>query len=463
MSNADFVTTLDGRRVEGVITKETDEKVQIDTVVSSIRTTLTFKKSDVYSIIYHPVEENFFGVRQSEKIEKVDSTETNEVADSCLVIPIIGIIGQEVTFDGILACFDYAKRNGIKEIVFEINTPGGSVSEIERIAQVMQDHDMDFNYTAIVYEAISAGIWIAAGCDTIYFFDHSLIGAAAVINVDSNKVATPVDAKTESYTSAKIESIALRKGHEPLLFRAMVVQSETVFITQDRSSGSIKVASSLPVGDQLLIEKIDSEDTILTLTGKKAIQVGLGVPFPTEGLPWKQKGNIGSDIIKQAAERKQREVRNRVARKQAEELRKENLENSIKRDLLKIEAWAEQLDRLVLRAERNDPRAFSDYEVEVVHGTTIRIETTPGTSVVKLRREFNGVVTRRLSLAGMRRWQDRTDACVKEWRDIIAGAKDLAKQVEKYRETAIFDVYSVRIDDIYRLAHDKIDRLLKER
>jgi hypothetical protein len=63
----------------------------------------------------------------------------------------------------------------------------------------------------------------------------------------------------------------------------------------------------------------------------------------------------------------------------------------------------------------------------------------------------------------MRRWQDRTDACVKEWRDIIAGAKDLAKQVEKYRETAIFDVYSVRIDDIYRLAHDKIDRLLKER
>lgn len=463
MSHADFVTTLDGRRIEGVVTKETSKVVQIDTVVSSIRTTLTFKKSEIYSVVYHPVAEGFFELGPAKESEKTNSTIVGEPEKFCLVIPIKGIIGQEVTLDGILACFDYAKRNGITEIVFEINTPGGLVAEAEHIAQAMQDHGMDFNYTGVVYEAISAGIWIAAGCDTIFFFDHSLIGAAAVVSVDSNKVVTPADAKIQSYTSAKVESIALRKGHDPLLFRAMVVQSESVFVIQDRSSGSIKVAPSLPPEDQLLIEKLDSEDTILTLTGKKAIQVGLGFPFPPEGLSWKQKGNIGTNIIRMAAERKQREVLTRIERKEAEELRKENLENSIKRDLIRIEAWAEQLDRLVLRAERNDPRAFSDYEVEVIHGTTLTVETTPGTSVVNLRREFNGVVTKRLTLAGMRRWQDRTDACVKEWRDIIAGAKDFAKAIEKYRDTEVFDVYSVRVDDTYRLAHDKIDRLLKER
>lgn len=110
-----------------------------------------------------------------------------------LEIPLCGIFGEpayridrrtglELTDNTspevIERTLEFASKNGIRHIVFRIDSPGGLLSTAEAIVEVMDKYDDDLEYHALVKTGLSASIWLIFACDTIHVSSDTVIGAA---------------------------------------------------------------------------------------------------------------------------------------------------------------------------------------------------------------------------------------------------------------------------------------------
>lgn len=467
-SFADYVTTTDGRRIEGVVVSENRKEVKLRTMVSNVETVLTFSQKDVYSIIIHPVPDDFFEVKK----RNPTPAEISDKADDqiYLLIPINGEIGVDVLNDGIIECLEYAKRQSIAKIVFDIDTPGGQVGESLLIAKTLDQYKSDFTYISIVKNALSAGIWFVASSNEVYVSERSLIGAAVVVDSNPTQIS-PELAKSRSFVSATIESIAESNGFNPIVFRAMQIQDQVLYAFLNPETNVVELHDHVPERKKdWQYELIDSEQTILTLTGKTAVTLGIGKYLPESGYSGQAKGDVGSRLMDRAAKDKkalqERQMAEVALSEKIEETKKaqeEAKKAQIERDLARYGVWLDQIERMILRAKENDPRIFSDYEIEIRTGTSLEVKSVPGSAVVEIRTVSNGVSTVRLSANGLRLWRQRTDSNIKEWRDILAGIADIAELLSKYEGTTFFDLSRVRVEDVHCTANDEIARLQREK
>ena len=105
---------------------------------------------------------------------------------------------------------------GADHIIFEINTPGGSVDAADGIGQIMQD--ISIPTTAYIRSrALSAGSYIALFADTIYMNPQATMGASSIITTDGNAA----DAKAQSYWREAMGSAAEAGGRDRIYAEAM--------------------------------------------------------------------------------------------------------------------------------------------------------------------------------------------------------------------------------------------------
>lgn len=134
--------------------------------------------------------------------DNVFSTSMQEIA--VYVMPLEGEISSAQM---------YILRRGLKEaveneidiILLKINTPGG---DLESTLQIMEYLD-NFKGTIMSYvntEAISAGAYIAASTDDIFFNPKGILGAAAVIQAGGTEISPTLKQKIDSYLRAKIRA-----------------------------------------------------------------------------------------------------------------------------------------------------------------------------------------------------------------------------------------------------------------
>jgi membrane-bound serine protease (ClpP class) len=101
-------------------------------------------------------------------------------------------------------------------IIFEINTPGGSVEAADSIGQIMQD--ISIPTTAYIRSrALSAGSYIALFADTIYMNPQATMGASGIITADGSAA----DAKAQSYWREAMGSAAEAGGRDRIYAEAM--------------------------------------------------------------------------------------------------------------------------------------------------------------------------------------------------------------------------------------------------
>ncbi|SHF15678.1 NfeD family protein [Alkalibacter saccharofermentans] len=101
-------------------------------------------------------------------------------------------------------------------IIFEINTPGGSVEAADSIGQIMQD--ISIPTTAYIRSrALSAGSYIALFADTIYMNPQATMGASGIITADGSAA----DAKAQSYWREAMGSAAEASGRDRIYAEAM--------------------------------------------------------------------------------------------------------------------------------------------------------------------------------------------------------------------------------------------------
>ena len=139
---------------------------------------------------------------------------------SVYVIPIAGVIDTPNL---------YILRRGLKEailndvgmVVLDMDTPGGRVDVCLDMMEML-DRFEGLTATYVNDDAISAGSFIAAATQSIYFAPRGKMGASAVIQGSGEDVAETAKQKIESYLRANIRVITADYPYRSDVIRAML-------------------------------------------------------------------------------------------------------------------------------------------------------------------------------------------------------------------------------------------------
>ncbi len=163
----------------------------------------------------------------------------------------------------------YVLRRGIKEalaskadvVVLDMNTPGGSATAA---FEIMEDIG-NFTGKTITFvnkEAMSAGAFIAAATEEIWFAPHGVIGAAAAVTSEGQDIPETMRLKITSFFRAKVRAVSSGKAYRGQVVSAMIDKD-----------------FELIIGDQL----VKKPGELLTLTAEEAMTTYGTPPVPLLG------------------------------------------------------------------------------------------------------------------------------------------------------------------------------------
>lgn len=143
-----------------------------------------------------------------------------EAIGKVYVIPVREQIGSAVF---------YVIRRGLKEaieqkadvVVFDMHTPGGALDKTLKIMEAISR----FPGTTITFvntDAISAGAFIAAATDEIWFAPRGKMGAAAPVAATGQEIEKSMREKIVSYLGAEVRSLSEGKGYRGEVVSAMM-------------------------------------------------------------------------------------------------------------------------------------------------------------------------------------------------------------------------------------------------
>jgi membrane-bound serine protease (ClpP class) len=173
-----------------------------------------------------------FGASPATSVRESDSSPSGRVAtvsepdgetarqDGVYVIPVREQIDSAVL---------YIIRRGIKEaieqeadaVILDMKTPGGSLGTTLEIMEAIAK----FPGTTITYvnnEAMSAGAFISATTEEIWFAPSGIIGAAAPVSMGGQDVEETMRQKVVSYLKARIRATSEGRGYRGEVISAMI-------------------------------------------------------------------------------------------------------------------------------------------------------------------------------------------------------------------------------------------------
>lgn len=160
----------------------------------------------------------------------------------------------------------YILRRGLKEaveqnasvVVLDIKTPGGALDVTFDMMEALEK----FPGTKIAFvndQALSAGAFISATADEIWFVPRGKIGAAAPVNATGQEIDKSMRQKIVSYLKAEVRSLSEGKGYRGQVISAMIDED-----------------FELKIGEQVIKPKGE----LLTLTASEASAVYGEPPSP---------------------------------------------------------------------------------------------------------------------------------------------------------------------------------------
>ena len=123
----------------------------------------------------------------------------------------------------------YVLRRGLKEaidrkadvVVLDMKTPGGALDVTFEIMEAL-DKFPGRTITFVNTEAISAGAFISAVTDDIFFTPDGVIGAAAPVMSTGGEIDASMKQKIVSYLRARVRAISEGKGYRGQVISAMI-------------------------------------------------------------------------------------------------------------------------------------------------------------------------------------------------------------------------------------------------
>jgi membrane-bound serine protease (ClpP class) len=176
-----------------------------------------------------------------------------------------------------------AKSRGADLVIVEINSPGGLLDESLNLAHRLRDVDWARTVAYVPNEAISGGAIMALGCDEIVMDENAQIGDAGAIYMDQLWFFQYADAKTRTYLTGQVRTLAEAKGRPPLLAEAMVDKDLVVHRVRDLQTNEERLMSQEQLDkaeDPARWEKIERIEEsaggrYLQLSGRRAVELKL--------------------------------------------------------------------------------------------------------------------------------------------------------------------------------------------
>lgn len=243
-----------------------------------------------------------------------------------VLIELHGVIGEDILASGLHKALDGARDRRVERILFDIDSLGGSASEMFEILRVLDEHQGRFVYTAHVRRALSAMVPVMLTCDEILLEDTASFGAAVPYRATGT---IEVDAKFASAIGAEIASRGARHGLSSMLCEAMAEMRKEVWLVRGGPSGPV-VHNMRPSDPQAL--QLDGPTTVLTLSAQAALELGVGTLWDGRSTfddSWREIGSF--------------------ARREMEKARKDRAERL--RDIEDVKAWSARLPTMMREAE----------------------------------------------------------------------------------------------------------------
>lgn len=182
------------------------------------------------------------------------------------LIPVKGQIGEDFTAAHMKTYLNQAAQARPAVVVLEIDTPGGSVSETEKIVDLLVSFK-GLRFVALVRKGISAGAAITLACKEIYVSDTAIIGATTSWYRGDDNLPNPLAEKFQSLWRATCRKAAQCGGHSSLIAEAM---ADPDFALTARNQEGRPVLERDGKGKVL-----KAKGKILSLTAAEAIECGL--------------------------------------------------------------------------------------------------------------------------------------------------------------------------------------------
>jgi hypothetical protein len=188
-------------------------------------------------------------------------------------------IGRNIVAESIINSVRYAgKHPDIHHVVFKMDTGGGSLMHAEAMQDVIERYHTNTEFHIVIQDAISAGIWTAFSCDTIFMCRAGTIGGAtAYYQLSADQVMVAEDIPE---IAARLAITAERNGYPPQLIEPLMLMKTELHTWLD-DDGDRVLAQEKPENAAALAEYkiLDRNDTVLTLTTEDAIEIGIAKPI----------------------------------------------------------------------------------------------------------------------------------------------------------------------------------------
>ncbi|RMF82951.1 MAG: hypothetical protein D6744_05595 [Planctomycetota bacterium] len=244
-----------------------------------------------------------------------------------VVIPVQGEI-TDILWRGIERRVERAREDGVRTIIFELNTPGGLVTSALGICRLIKNLPEEIHTVAWVNsDAYSAGAMIALACDEIVMSRSSAIGDCAPILMGpiggaDQEISDRLAAKVESPILQEFRDSAQRNGYDLLLARAMVKWEQEVWWIENVATGERRFVGGeekkqlideapddgepqwrlvtsfvdpVTQREHELTQPIDRDDQLLTLSQGEAVAFGFASAIVSDLSELKQYLGLSSE------------------------------------------------------------------------------------------------------------------------------------------------------------------------
>lgn len=344
------------------------------------------------------------------------------LAGDYMSIPITGEVGKDVLTSGIEQCLQRAVSEGIHTIVFDIDSPGGSVAEAYKILEVLEKYDLTM--VARVRHAISAAMVFVAASDTILVEPDSTLGGAVAFSLDRATGEVAVDAKLLSIWGASLAATAAAHNHNTAVVWAMCVMERSVYVHTDTIAGRTTV-QDFPCSTTADCRLLDGPSTVLTLDGQEAIKLGFALPA-TGG----QQLAFASDFRERLSGRTMMEAAASSRRQQTKERLERQIRQVVDRERVRRESEEQERER---RRQALEVRRQYESDVTEIRGLVLRIEAYINDARAKHPRQYSDYATDyrgNYTRTSIDNWRYRSAQATQAWKNVKAGLEDIAKRME---------------------------------
>lgn len=196
-----------------------------------------------------------------------------------------------------------AIAGGANLLIFEIDSPGGTLHDSTELAYAISDcNPKEVRTVAFIPKrAISGGAIVSLGCDEIYMLPEASLGDAGPIEMRAGGVFEHVDVKIVSWLREQMQSLANKKGRPAAICMAMADKDLTVYQVTSRKSGDIGYMTEAEIhaaNDEWVKGAAVPEsgpNRLLTVRGQRAHTLKLAEPPIEDFSELKQRLGIPAD------------------------------------------------------------------------------------------------------------------------------------------------------------------------